>query len=111
MLIGHLGADPECRETKSGMKQAELSIATNTTYRDKKGEKVRTTQWHKLVAWGPTADYAERFLHKGSYLGVLGRINYRQFTDKEGNERYFTEVVVEEFKSFDRVGTEGALPL
>jgi single-strand DNA-binding protein len=110
MLIGYLGADPDCRETKSGKRVAELSIATNSSYKDKKGDKVKTTQWHKLVAWGPAADYAERFLHKGSFLGVLGRINYRQFTDGEGKERYFTEVVVEEFKNLDRAGTEGALP-
>ncbi len=110
ILIGHLGADPECLETKTGRKLARISIATNSTYKNKNGDKVENTQWHRLVAWGPSADYAERFLRKGSHVGVLGRINYSNYTDEKGVERYYTEVVVEEFKNFDRVGTEGALP-
>ena len=110
MLIGHLGADPECRETQTGKKMARLSIATNSTYKDKNGNKVETTQWHRLVVWGAGADYAERFLRKGSYVGVLGKISYRNYTDDSGIERYFTEVIVDEFKNFDRVGSDGALP-
>ena len=110
ILIGHLGADPECQETTTGKKVARVSIATNNMYKDKNGEKVTNTQWHRLVAWGPGADYAQKFLHKGSFIGVLGRINYVQYEAKDGSQKNFTEVVVDEFRNFDRSGTEEALP-
>jgi single-strand DNA-binding protein len=101
-LIGNLGRDPEFREINNGRKMARFSLATNEYYYGDQGEKVSETQWHQLVAWGKLAEVSERLLHKGSELVVDGRLNTRSYTDKEGNKRSFTEVVVVEMAVMDR---------
>ena len=110
ILIGNLGMDPEVNETNNGKKVARLSLATHYKYRNSDDQLTSTTQWHRLVAWGTGAEYAEKYLRKGAMIGVLGKITYREFTTNDGNERSFTEIVVDEFKNFDRVGTEEVLP-
>jgi len=95
-LIGNLGSNPEIRTTESGKKWARFSVATNESYRTAKGEKVTETQWHNLVAWGKVADIAERYLSKGSEVAIEGKLINRNYTDKEGNKRYVTEVQVNE---------------
>ena len=91
-LIGHLGNAPEVRTTESGRKLARFSVATNETYRNAKGEKITDTQWHNIIAWGKTADIIEKYLGKGSEVVVEGKLINRNYTDKEGNKKYITEV-------------------
>ena len=95
-LIGNLGNNPEIRTTENGKKIARFSLATNETYRSAKGEKITETQWHNLIAWGKIADIAEQFLSKGSEVAIEGKLVNRNYTDKEGNKRYTTEVQVNE---------------
>jgi single-strand DNA-binding protein len=95
-LIGNLGNNPEVRTIESGKKMARFSIATNETYRNAKGEKVTETQWHNIIAWGKVADIAEQFLSKGSEVAIEGKLVNRNYTDKEGNKRFITEIVVNE---------------
>ncbi len=93
-LIGHLGADPESKEIEGGKKLVKFSLATNETYKNSAGEKVTETQWHNLVAFGKVADVAEQYLNKGSEVVVEGKLVTRNYVDKEGVKRYFTEVQV-----------------
>ena len=95
-LIGHLGADLEVKTTESGKKWARVSIATNESYQNAKGEKVTDTQWHNLVMWGKTAEIAGKYLHKGSDVGIEGKLINRTYTDKSGTKKYVTEVEVQE---------------
>jgi single-strand DNA-binding protein len=95
-LIGNLGNAPEIKNTEKGRKLAKFSIATNETYYNAKGEKVVETQWHNLVAWGKVADVAEKYLAKGSEVAIEGKLMNNNYTDKDGNKRYSTEVQVHE---------------
>jgi single-strand DNA-binding protein len=93
-LIGNLGMNPEVKSISNGSKLAKFSLATNETYKNVKGEKVTETQWHNLVAWGKTAEIAEKYLEKGKEIAVEGKIVSRQYDDKEGNKKYITEIVI-----------------
>jgi single-strand DNA-binding protein len=95
-LIGNLGNNPEIRTIEGGKRMARFSVASNETYRTAKGEKVTETQWHNLIAWGKVADIAEQFLFKGSEVAIEGKLINRNYTDKDGNKRYVTEVQVHE---------------
>lgn len=95
-LIGNLGNNPEIRTTEGGKKMARFSVATNEVYRNAKGEKITETQWHNLIAWGKVADIAEQFLSKGSEVAIEGKLINRNYTDKDGNKKYVTEVQVNE---------------
>ena len=97
LLIGHLGMDPEVKETTNGKKLAKFSLATNDTYKNSAGEKVKETQWHNLVAWNKTAEFAGKYLKKGGEVAVEGKLCTRNYNDKEGNKRYITEIVVSDF--------------
>lgn len=95
-LIGNLGNAPEIRNTESGKKLAKFAIATNETYYNTKGEKVVETQWHHLIAWGKVADLVEKYLSKGTEVAIEGKLMNNNFTDKDGNKKYYTEVLVHE---------------
>src|SRR5665647_1677668 len=95
-LIGNLGNAPEVRNTESGKKLARFSIATSETYRNAKGEKVKETQWHNLIAWGKVADIAEKYLTKGTEVAIEGKLMNNNYTDKDGNKKYSTEILVHE---------------
>ena len=95
-LIGNLGADPEIKEMESGRKMAKFSVATNEIYRNQAGDLVTETQWHRLVAWGRTAEIAEEYLKKGSEVAVDGKIQTRSYETDEGEQRYTTEIVINE---------------
>lgn len=95
-LIGNLGNAPEVRSTESGKKLARFSVATNESYRNAQGEKITETQWHNLVAWGKLAEIVEKYLNKGSEVVIEGKLINRNYTDKEGNKKYVTEVEVSE---------------
>ncbi len=100
-LIGHLGMDPEVKALNGGKKLAKMSIATNETYKNAKGEKVTDTQWHNLIAWGKTAEIVEKFLKKGSEVAIEGKLINNNYTDKEGVKRYSTEIEVSELLMLD----------
>ena len=95
-LIGNLGNAPEIKTTESGKKLVKFSVATNETYQNSKGEKVKETQWHNLIAWGKIAEIAEKYLSKGSEVAIEGKLVNRNYEDKEGNKKYITEIQVNE---------------
>ena len=101
-LIGHLGMNPEVKTINNGNKFAKMSIATNESYKNAKGELVKETQWHNLVAFGKTAEIIEKYLKKGSEVAVEGKLVSRSYTDKEGTKRYITEIQVNEFLMLDK---------
>ncbi|SCY20211.1 single-stranded DNA-binding protein [Flavobacterium caeni] len=95
-LIGHVGQDPEIKNFETGRKLANVTIATNEVYKNDNGEKIEETQWHKLVAWGKTAEILEKYVTKGKEIAVEGKLVHRSYDDKNGDKRYVTEVVVNE---------------
>lgn len=99
-LIGRVGNNPEVKNFDGGKKVATLTLATNEVYYNDKNEKVETTQWHNLVAWGKTAEIIEKFVEKGKEIAVEGKLTYRNYDDKDGNKRYVTEIVVNEVVLF-----------
>lgn len=98
ILIGHLGRDPEVRSMQNGTKVANLSLATSESWKDKAtGERKEKSEWHRVVIFGPLAETAERFLKKGSKVYLEGALQTRKWTDKDGHEKYSTEVVLQGF--------------
>lgn len=95
-LIGNVGNDPEVKNLDGGKKVAHLNIATNDSYKNDKGERVEQTEWHRVVAWGKTAEIIEKFVTKGNQVGIEGKLTNRSYDDKNGEKRYITEVVVSE---------------
>ena len=95
-LIGHVGQDPEIKNFDGGKKLANLTIATKDSYKNDKGEKVEQTEWHKVVAWGKTAEIIEKFVAKGKEIAIEGKLTHRSYDDKNGEKKYITEVVVNE---------------
>jgi single-strand DNA-binding protein len=95
-LIGNLGNNPDVRTLEGGKKMARISLATSETYNNAKGERVTETYWHNVVAWGKTAEIAEKILVKGTEVAVEGKLVNRSYTDKEGVKKYITEVVASE---------------
>lgn len=96
MLIGNLGRDPEVRSMQNGGKVANLSIATSDSWKDKNtGERREKTEWHRVVIFGNLADIAERYLKKGSKVYVCGQLQTRKWQNKDGQDQYTTEVVLQ----------------
>lgn len=95
-LIGNVGNDPEVKTFEGGKKVANLTIATNESYRNEKGEKVEQTEWHRIVAWGKTAEIIEKYVGKGKEIVIDGKLTHRSYDDKNGEKRFITEVVVNE---------------
>lgn len=100
MLIGNLGNDPEVRSTTGGNRVATFSLATSRTWNDAGGSKQEKTEWHRCVVWNSKtstlADIVEKYVKKGDKLYVEGRVEYRQWQDKDGQTRYSTEINVRE---------------
>ena len=99
-LIGKAGNDPEIKSFENDRKLANLSLATNEVYLNDKGEKVEETQWHRISAWGKTAEIIEKYVTKGKEIAVEGKLVHRSYDDKNGEKRYVTEVVVSELVLF-----------
>ncbi|HET7261691.1 MAG TPA: single-stranded DNA-binding protein [Casimicrobiaceae bacterium] len=93
ILLGNLGRDPETRYTTDGSAVANLNIATSETWKDKNGEKQERTEWHRVVLFGRTAEIAGEYLKKGRSVYIEGRLQTRKYTDKDGVEKYSTEIV------------------
>ncbi len=92
ILVGRLGQNPEVRYTPSGAAVANFSVATNENWVDKSGQKQERTEWHRIVVWGKTAENCNQFLTKGRQVYVEGRMQTRQWQDKDGQTKYTTEV-------------------
>ena len=101
-LVGNLGKDVEIKEFDSGSVMVSFTLATNEYYKNSKGEKVQETPWHKVVAWGKLGELMHKYLAKGSEVLVKGRLVSRTYNDKEGNTRYVTEVIANDFIVFSR---------
>ncbi|MBE2251372.1 MAG: single-stranded DNA-binding protein [Myxococcus sp.] len=95
ILIGNLGKDPEVRFTPAGAAVANFNIATNESWTDKSGQKQERTEWHRIVVWGKLAELCGEYLKKGRQCYVEGRLQTREWTDKEGKKNYTTEVVAQ----------------
>jgi single-strand DNA-binding protein len=95
-LIGNLGSDPEVKTFDKDKKLAKMNIATTDSYKDTDGKTVKETHWHNLVAWGKTADLAEKYLKKGKEIAVEGKLVTRSYEDKDGVKKYVTEINVNE---------------
>ena len=93
-LVGNLGMDPEVKNFDANKKLAKVAIATNESYKNDKGEKIVETQWHNLILWGTQAKLAEEYLKKGDEVVIEGKLATSNYTDKDGNKRYMTEVIV-----------------
>ncbi len=93
ILIGNLGRDPETRYTTGGDAVTNLNIATSETWKDKAGEKQEKTEWHRVVLFGRQAEIAGEYLKKGRSVYIEGRLQTKKYTDKDGVEKYSTEIV------------------
>lgn len=110
ILIGNLGADPEVRHTAGGSAVTNLSLATSESWRDKQsGEMNEKTEWHRVVMFSKLAEIAGEYLRKGSKVYVEGRLQTRKWQDRDGNDRYTTEIVANEMQMLDSRG--GSEPL
>ena len=98
ILVGRLGRDPEMRYTGGGQAVANFSVATDETYKDRNGERQKRTEWHKIVVWGKQAEIAQQYLKKGSLIFIEGRIQSREWQDKEGQKRTSFEIVASNFR-------------
>ena len=98
ILVGRLGRDPETRYTSGGQAVANFSVATDESYKDRNGERQKRTEWHKIVVWGKQAEIAQQYLKKGSLVFIEGRIQSREWQDKEGQKRTSFEIVANNFR-------------
>jgi len=101
ILVGHLGKDPEVRHLDGGVAVASFPLATSESY-TKDGKKIEQTEWHNIVLWRSLAEVAGKYLHKGKLVYVEGKLRTRSYEDKEGNRRYVTEIVAENFTMLGR---------
>ena len=107
MLIGRLGQDPEVRYTQSNTAVANFSLATNERYKDRNGENQERTEWHRIVAWGRTAEVCQEYLNKGSLVYIEGPIQTREWEDKDGQKKYTTEIKALTMQMLDSRGDSG----
>lgn len=95
LIIGNVGQDPETRFLPSGDAVTNLSVATTDTWKDKQGEKQEHTEWHRVATFGKTAEFAGEYVKKGSLIYVFGKLKTRKWQDKEGKDRYSTEIIAD----------------
>lgn len=98
ILVGRLGRDPETRYTGGGQAVANFSMATDESYKDKNGERQKRTEWHRITAWGKLAEICQQYLKKGSLVYIEGRIQSREWQDKEGQKRTSFDIVANTMK-------------
>ena len=105
-LIGRPGMDPEVKTFGEGKKVARFSFAPNERHYNDQMEVVEETEWHNIVSFGRTAERAEKIIRKGRLTAIEGKIQTRQYEDNNGNKRYFTEIVMDEFMLIERMSIE-----
>lgn len=110
ILLGNLGKDPIVRKLENGRSVAQFTLATNEKYKDKAGVLQTKTEWHNVVTWTPLAEIAEKYLKKGNQVYIEGKIESREYTDKEGVVRRITEVVARELNLIGGVTSDSSNP-
>jgi len=104
ILIGRLGKDPDVRYTPDGTMVTNFNLATDEQWKDKNGEKVQKTEWHRIVTWGKLAEICGNYLVKGKLVFIEGRIQTRSWEDKEGVKRFTTEIIASNMQMLDSKG-------
>jgi single-strand DNA-binding protein len=102
ILIGNLGKDPEIKYLEGNIARVNFSLATAEVYKDKAGNRVEHTEWHNIILWRGLAENAEKLLKKGMQVYIEGKLQTRQWTDKEGHKRSVTEIVGDQFTLLQR---------
>jgi single-strand DNA-binding protein len=102
ILIGNLGRDPELKYLEGNVARVSFSLATSDSYKDKAGNRVDQTEWHNIIMWRGLAESAEKLLKKGTQVYIEGKLQTRQWNDKDGNKRNITEIVAESFNILQR---------
>lgn len=105
ILIGNLGIDPEVRTLESGVKVCRLSLATSESYTNKEGNRVEQTEWHSVTLWRQLAEIAEKYLTKGNKVYIEGKLRTRSYKDKDGVEKYSTEIVADNMQMLGGTGS------
>jgi single-strand DNA-binding protein len=95
ILVGNLGKDPEIRHLENNVTVATFPLATSESYKDKNGNRVDKTEWHNIVMWRGLAEVAEKYVKKGQMVYIEGKLRTRNYQDKEGQQRYTTEIVAD----------------
>ncbi len=106
ILIGNLGADPEVRHTQAGMPVATFNIATSERRKGQDGQMQEQTEWHKIVVWDKLAETCREYLHKGSKVYIEGKLQTRKWQDKDGHDRWTTEIIARDMKMLTPKGGE-----
>jgi single-strand DNA-binding protein len=101
-LIGNVGSDPEVRSLQGGATTASFRLAVSERFKDRNGNKQENTEWVNITVWNTRAEFVQKYLHKGSNVFLSGKLRTRQWTDKENNKRYTTEVVAENIQILDK---------
>jgi len=102
ILVGYLGKDPEVRNLEVGLMRVSFSMATTEVHKDKNGNRIEHTEWHNILLWRGLAENAEKLLKKGSLIYLEGKLQTRDWMDKEGRKHYITEIVGDSFQLLDR---------
>lgn len=105
ILIGNLGKDPEIRYLEGNLAKVKFSLATSEHYKDKNGNKVEHTEWHHIVLWGGLAESAEKILKKGMQIYLEGKIQTRDWNDKQGIKKNITEIIVDSYQILQKKET------
>src|ERR1700681_1841347 len=108
ILVGRLGKDPETRYTGAGQAVCNFSLATDETFKDKSGERQKRTEWHRIVVWGKLAEICQQYLKKGTMVYIEGRIQSREWQDKEGQKRTSFDIVANTMKMLSSRGDAAA---
>jgi len=101
LIVGRLGRDPELKYTQSGQPVCNISVATDESYKDQNGQKVEKTEWHRVQLWRKQAEFAANYLAKGRLVLVEGKLQTRKWQDKNGTDRYVTEIIARNIQALD----------
>ena len=107
ILVGNLGRDPEMRHTQNGRAVANFTLATNERWKDRDGQQQERTEWHRIVLWDRLAEISTEYLSKGRQVYIEGRLQTREWEDRDGNKRYTTEIVATNMQMLGRRGEGG----
>ena len=109
ILVGRLGQDPKTAYSAAGTAVANLSVATDESYKDQSGAKIEKTEWHKIVAFGKTAEFCDKYLSKGRLVLVEGSLQTRKWQDQQGQDRYSTEIKAVRVQALDKAQGQGQM--
>jgi single-strand DNA-binding protein len=108
ILSGNIGQDPETRHTQGGTSVTSFTLATSRNWKDEAGERKQQTEWHRITVFGKNGENVAKYCKKGSKVSVQGRIHYSEYTDRDGNKKYATEIIADEVYFLDSAKREPA---